>query len=481
MKQLVAGLALGLVAGAVVAWLYFAQTPPPVAQPPGTSATPRREPLFYRNPMNPAITSPTPAKDDMGMDYLPVYADDTAAPAAPAGTVTIDPRTRQSIGVRTQEAERRTLARQIRAVGRVVYDEREVRRLHPKTEGWIEELYIDETGVAVANDTILLSLYSPQLVATQQEYLLALRNREIFADNPIDDIREGARALIASARERLRLLDVPAHQIRELEQTREIKKSLHIHSPYRGIVVSIGVREGQYVTAQTELYTIADLSHVWVHAEIYADDMPWVAEGDPATITVEGIPGETFRGSVTHIYPYLESRARTVRVRLEFDNPGLRLKPDMYAEVSIAAQRQVDAVTVPSAAIVRSGTRELVFVAQPGGHFEPREVTLGVSAGGLTQVTAGIAAGEAVVTSGQFLIDSESKLREATAKMVDGMAGDTSAPAEPAQTAVNAHETHRGLATGAVRAGGQTGSDGHHGRDAADGTSPPPMSHEDSP
>jgi Cu(I)/Ag(I) efflux system membrane fusion protein len=417
----------------------------------------------------------------MGMDYLPVYADDTTAPAAPAGTVTIDPRTRQSIGVRTQEAERRTLARQIRAVGRVVYDEREVRRLHPKTEGWIEELYIDETGIAIANDTILLSLYSPQLVATQQEYLLALRNREIFADNPIDDIREGARALIASARERLRLLDVPVHQIRELEQTREIKKSLHIHSPYRGIVVSIGVREGQYVTAQTELYTIADLSHVWVHAEIYADDMPWVAEGDPATITVEGIPGETFHGSVTHIYPYLESRARTVRVRLEFDNPGLRLKPDMYAEVSIAAQRQVDAVTVPSAAIVRSGTRELVFVAQPGGHFEPREVTLGVSAGGLTQVTAGIAAGEAVVTSGQFLIDSESKLREATAKMVDGMAGDTSEPADPTQAAATAHEAHRGHVPGATRAGGQAVHDGHDGRDAANGPSPPPMSREESP
>ncbi|MEQ8660321.1 MAG: efflux RND transporter periplasmic adaptor subunit [Gammaproteobacteria bacterium] len=429
MNRLLLGLLLGALAGGAAMYLYRdAFAPPPLAH---TDAPPARAPLYYRNPMNPAITSPVPATDEMGMDYIPVYADADAG-AAPPGTVTIEPRVTRNIGVRTQEVARQTLARAIRSVGRVVYNEQEVRRLHPKTDGWIEELYVDTTGVAVARDTILLSLYSPQLVTTQQEYLLALRNREIFADNPIADIREGAEALIASARERLRLLDVPAHQVRELETTRAIKKSLHIHSPYRGVVLSIGAREGQYVTTQTELYTIADLSRVWVYAEIYADDLPWVAVGDPASMTVNGIPGEPFGGSVTYIYPYLESTARTVRARLEFDNPGLRLKPGMYAEVNIAAQRQVDALVVPDAAIVRSGAREVVFVAQGDGRFEPRAVALGVSADGLTQVTAGLAAGEVVVISGQFLIDSESKLREATLKMMDTL--EAGAPAAPSSS-----------------------------------------------
>ncbi len=378
--------------------------------------------LFYRNPMNPAITSPVPAQDEMGMDYIPVYAEeDSGSSKEPAGTVKIDPVVVQNIGVRTAMAEQRTLSHRIHAVGRVDYDEERLTRLHPKVDGWIDELFVDKTGEFVKMDTILLGLYSPQLVSSQQEYLIALNNRENLEGSSFKDIRDGAEELVRSSRERLELLDVPEHQIRELEKTRKIKKSLHIHSPFDGIVMKVGVRDGLYVTPATELYMLADLSKIWVYVDIYENELPWVKLGDTAEMKVAGIPGEVFTGKITYVYPYLESKTRTNRIRLEFDNQDLRLKPEMFANVTIMASRQVNAIVVPSEAIVRSGTDEQIFVVRAPGKFEPRKVILGVSADGLTQILSGVKAGEEVVTSSQFLIDSESKLREATAKMMEVM------------------------------------------------------------
>jgi len=375
--------------------------------------------LFYRNAMNPAVTSPVPAKDSMGMDYIPVYAEDSGDSTEPAGTVTIDPVTVQNIGVRTTLAKQRVLSHKIRAVGRVAYDEERLSRLHPKTEGWIDKLYVDKTGEFVAKDTILLGLYSPQLVSSQQEYLLALNNRKHLEDSTFKDIREGADELLKSSRERLELLDVPEHQIVELEKTRKIKKNLHIHSPFDGIVMKIGAREGQYVTPNTELYMLADLTNIWVYVDIYENELPWVKKGDTAEMTVTAIPGKVFTGKVTYIYPYLESKTRTNRVRLEFNNKDLALKPEMFANVTLLASRQVDAVVIPTEAIVRSGTDDQIFVVRAPGKFEPRTVVLGVSSDGETQILSGVKAGEEVVVSSQFLIDSESKLREATQKMME--------------------------------------------------------------
>jgi Cu(I)/Ag(I) efflux system membrane fusion protein len=378
--------------------------------------------LFYRNPMNPAITSPVPAQDEMGMDYIPVYAEDEAGgKEEPPGTVRIDPVTVQNIGVRTALAERRSLSRHIRTVGRVDFDEERLSRLHPKTEGWIDKLYIDKTGEQIDKDAILLNIYSPQLVTSQQEYLLALNNLDVLEKSPYAEIREGAQELVASARERLELLDVPEHQIRELEQSRKIKKNLHIHSPFDGVIIHIGVREGQYVTPSTELYMIADLSRVWVIADVYENEVPWIQVGDAVDMKLEAIPGKVFTGRVGYIYPYVEAKTRTIKVRLEFANPEMLLKPDMFADVTIHAQRKVDAVVIPAEAVVRSGERDQVFVVRGPGKFEPRDVKLGVSSQGKVQVTSGVAAGEEVVTSSQFLIDSESKLREATAKMLETM------------------------------------------------------------
>ncbi len=400
-------------------WLASQQQPAVTQSGQSAKAETERKPLFYRNPMNPEVTSPVPAKDNMGMDYVPVFADSGQSANEPAGTVRVDPVTVQNIGVRTALAERKTLSREVQSVGRVDYDEKRITRLHPKTEGWIGKLRVDETGEQVKKDEILLSIYSPQLVSSQEEYLLALNNMKILKDSPFPDIRRGAKNLLRSTRERLELLDVPEHQIRKLERTRKVMKFLHIHSPFDGIVVKIGARDGQYVTPQTEIYMIADLTRVWTYVDVYEYELPWIKVGDEAHMRLASLPGEEFSGKITYIYPYLEAKTRTIKVRLEFDNLDLKLKPDMFADVNIHASKQVNAIVIPSEAVLRTGSRNAVFVVRGPGRYEPRDVKLGISSEGLVQILDGVKEGEEVVTSAQFLIDSESKLREAAAKMME--------------------------------------------------------------
>lgn len=384
------------------------------------SSSTEREVLFWRNPMNPVITSPVFTKDDMGMDYLPVYADGGSADEAP-GTVMIDPVTVQNIGVRTVKAERRDLSRTLNGLGRVDFNEARLARLHPKTSGWIESLMIDETGTKVNHDTILLGIYSPELVAAQQEYLVALNNWEAVRGSGEAQMKKSSRTIVESARERLLLFDVPEHQIKELEKSRKIKKQLHIHSPFEGQVMNIGARKGQYVTPRDELYLLADLSRIWVNVDVFEDELSWLKVGDRAEMRVRAEPGRTYQGKITFIHPTLNRKSRAVQVRLEFNNADLSLKPGMFANVTLYVDPQKSAVVVPSEAIVRSGSREQLFIVRAPGKFEPRDVTLGVSAEGWTQILSGVKAGEQVVTSSQFLIDSESKLREATAKMMKSM------------------------------------------------------------
>lgn len=335
------------------------------------------------------------------------------------GTVRIDPVTVQDIGVRTAFAMRKTLTRKVKSVGRVAYDEKLIARLHPKTEGWIDKLRVDETGMQVEKNANLLSIYSPKLVSTQQEYLLALDNLGALQNSVNSDIKRGAEELAASSRERLQLFDVPEHQIRELETTRKIKKFLHIQSPFSGIVVNIGARDGQFVTPQTQLFMIADLSRVWVYVYVYEYELPWMTIGDEVEMKLAALPGEIFTGKMTYIYPYLEADTRTIKVRLEFDNPGLKLKPNMFADISIYASRQVDAIVIPTQAVLRTGDRDTVLLVRGAGKYEPRDVTLGINSDGLVQILAGIEDGQEVVTSAQFLIDSESQLREAASKMME--------------------------------------------------------------
>ena len=402
-----------LVVGALAGYLLTGMTPEQNTETGSTEV--EKKPLFYRNPMNPAITSPVPAQDSMGMDYIPVYEDDSDTPVA--GTVKIDPVIQTNIGVRTVNAELKELSRTVRAAGKIDYDEEKLLQLHPKVEGWIRELRVDTTGQAVEDDDILLTFYSPKLVATQREYLLALENYAGLKDSPYEDLREGARRLVESSRERLVLLDVPEHQIVELEQSGEIKEGLHIHSPGKGTVLKVGVREGQFVNPGTELYRIANLDTVWVYADVYEYELPWISVGDEVEMTVRSVPGQMFAGEIAYIFPYAQSMTRTTRVRIVFQNPDGVLRPEMFADLSILADKRTEQVVIPAEAVVRSGDYEQIFVVNDEGSFEPRRVQLGLESKGEVAILDGVKAGERVVTSAQFLIDSESKLREATAKM----------------------------------------------------------------
>ncbi|MBL4670792.1 MAG: efflux RND transporter periplasmic adaptor subunit [Arenicella sp.] len=385
---------------------------------PLTSAiTDNKKPLFYRNSMNPSVTSPVPAKDSMGMDYVAVYAENIDSKAV-LGTVKIDPVVVQNIGIRTSFAKQESMSRTIRAAGRVDFDEQKMARLHPKVEGWIEALKVDKTGETVSKGDVLVSIYSPKLVSTQQEYLLALNSLELLKDSPFEDIARGAKEMVASARERLQLLDVPEHQIVELEKSGKIKKQLHIHTPVDGTVIRIGSRQGQYVTPKTELYMVVDLSQVWVYADVYEYELPWIKIGDEVEMSLASVPGKVFTGRLGYIYPYAEAKTRTTKVRIVFDNPEQLLRPDMFAEVIIHSDVKKNAIVIPAQAVIRSGIRSQVFVVTEPGKFEPRVVTLGIESNGKVAVLSGLIDGEEVVTSAQFMVDSESKLREATEKMM---------------------------------------------------------------
>ncbi len=381
-------------------------------------SAPDKKPLFYRNPMNPAVTSPVPAKDDMGMDYIAVYAD-AADSTGPTGTVKIDPVLVQKMGVRTGMAMERTMSRIITTPARVTFDEETLTMVHSKFSGWAEEVMVNKTGEQVEKGQTLLTIYSPELVSTQEEYLLALANAKVLSQSSMKEIRDDAKRLVKATRKRLAYFDIPEKVIRQLERTGEVKRDLPIDSAFAGTAIDVDVEAGHYITPNKRLYRIADLSKVWVYADVYEPDLPWIRKGDSAIITVASQPGKKFSGTIDYIYPYEDGKTRTVKVRLIFDNSNGMLKPGMFADITIHAGKRNKILAVPSEAIVRSGSEEQVFVVTGPGIFEPKKVVTGVEAEGYTEIIEGLDQHASVVTSAQFLIDSESKLREATAKMVE--------------------------------------------------------------
>ncbi len=377
-----------------------------------------KKPLFYRNPMNPAVTSPVPAKDDMGMDYVPVYAD-AASSTGPTGTVKIDPVLVQKMGVRTGMAMERSMSRNITTPARVTFNEESLTMIHSKFSGWAEQVMVNKTGEHVTKGQTLLTIYSPELVSTQEEYLLALANARILRKSSMKEIREDGDRLVKATRKRLSYFDIPEKVIKQLEDTGEVKRDLPIDSPFTGTAINVDVEAGHYITPGKQLYRIADLSKVWVYADVYEPDLPWIRIGDTAMISVASQPGKKFSGTIDYVYPYEDGKTRTVKVRLVFDNKDGKLKPGMFADITIHAGTREKVLAVPSEAIVRSGSKEQVFVVTGPGTFEPREVVTGVEADGYVEISKGLSQHASVVTSAQFLIDSESKLREATAKMIE--------------------------------------------------------------
>lgn len=371
--------------------------------------------VIYRSTMNPNEVSDSPGKDSMGMEMEPVEVEQgpsTAAKVEGLAGVRINSRKQQLIGVRTDVVKRAPFTRTIRALGLVTADETRLHQVHTKIEGWIETLHINATGEKVREGQPLLTIYSPELLATQDEYLLALRTRVPPAEEQLPDAVARANALVESSRRRLLLFDLSSAQIEELERTGQATRTVTLHAPVSGYVTRRGVTQGEKIDPSTTLLEIADLSRVWVIASIYEYEVPFVRLGQSADVTLSYLPGQAYRGKVTLIYPVLESATRTVQVRVELPNPDLALKPDMYAQVEIQGDLG-ERLGVPESAILSSGTRNVVFVAQGDGYFEPREVRLGLRLQDSVEVLEGLAEGESVVTSGNFFIDSESKLKAA--------------------------------------------------------------------
>ena len=391
----------------------------------------KRKIKYWVAPMDPNYIRQEPGKSPMGMDLIPVYEDEGEKSAE--GVVKIDPVTVQNIGVRTASLSKGVLEKKIRAVGRITYDEKLVEHIHTKVSGWIDGLYVDTTGEAVVKGDALLSFYAPELVATQEEFLQALAYRDRTAASGFPEIAEGGKSFVEAARNRLLFMDVAPGDIEILEKTREVQKNMKLYASKGGVVINKNVIDGMQVDPRMELYTIADISRVWVIASVYEYELPFIGKGQEAEMTLSYEPGAQYKGRVTFIYPYLSTKTRTVEVRMEFDNPDLKLKPDMYADVVINARSGTSTILVPSEAVIRTGSRNIIVTALGKGKFLPKEVKLGLEGEGFVQVLKGVEEDDTVVTSGQFLIDSESNLREAVNKMLEAQAAQPSPGKEDRQ------------------------------------------------
>ena len=344
-----------------------------------------RKILYWKSPMDPTFISKSPGKDSMGMDLVPVYEGDE--PEGPPGTVRIDPATIQNIGVTFP-------------------------------------------GQVVRSGEPLLEIYSPELVATQEEYLVALRYQKRLHESTLHEAVTGAGDLVRATEARLRYWNISDRQIEALRERGEITRTMVLHAPFRGIVVERMIPEGGFLQPGQTVYTISDISTVWVYADVYEYEAPWLRVGQEATMTLAYQPGATYRGTVTYVYPYLDKKTRTIEVRMEFPNtPELDLKPDMWANVVVHSEVAREALAVPIQAVIRTGQRDVAFVALEAGRFEPREVRLGAQAGDDFEVLEGLSVGDRVVTSAQFLINSESNLQSAVRKMM-GATGPAAMPME---------------------------------------------------
>jgi Cu(I)/Ag(I) efflux system membrane fusion protein/cobalt-zinc-cadmium efflux system membrane fusion protein len=371
---------------------------------------------YWVAPMDPTFIRDEPGKSPMGMDLVPVYEDQ----AASGSIISVDPVTSQNMGVRMALVTRKDLSRTIRTVGLIGYEEQKQFSINSKVDGWVERLHVNETGQVVKKGAPLLEIYSPALVSAQEEFLLARNNNITLAESPFPVIADGAKRLQDASRRRLKLWDISERQIARLEKTGEVMNSLTLYAPYDGIVTMKMVREGQFIKGGMELLTLSDISKVWVYADIYEYEMPWVKVGQKARIVLPYVGSEPIESTVSYIYPFVEPKTRTVKARFDIDNPGFVLKPEMYVNVRLESEPVADALTIPVEAVLHSGEKQTVFVALGDGKFEPRQVKTGMqNDDGDIEIVQGLLEGEHVVTSAQFMLDSESKLREAIQKMLE--------------------------------------------------------------
>ncbi|MCX7148570.1 MAG: efflux RND transporter periplasmic adaptor subunit [Rhodocyclales bacterium] len=389
------------------------------------AASKERKLLYYRNPMGLPDTSPVPKKDSMGMDYIAVYAGEDEGTAA--GEVRISTEKVQKLGVRTEPAALRELARQVRAAGRVEIDERRLHAVAPKFEGWVERLHVNATGQPVGKGQALFEVYSPELVSAQREYMVAAKGVAALKDAPAE-AQASMRQLAEASLTRLRNWDISEEQIKALAAGGEAKRTLSFRSPVAGVVLEKKALAGMRFMPGETLYQIADVSSVWVLADVFERDIGLVKAGQKVRLSINAYPEKSFTGTIAYIYPTLKAETRTVPVRIELANPGGLLKPAMYASVDLAVGARDKVLTVPVSAVIDSGTQQIVLVQKAVGRFEPRAVKLGARSDDYVEVREGVADGEAVVVAANFLIDAESNLKAA-------LGGLSAAPGDAAATA----------------------------------------------
>ena len=368
-----------------------------------------KEILYWVAPMDPNYRRDEPGQSPMGMDLVPVYVDDVEGQP---GVVKIDPTIVNNLGVRTVKAERGELSRRIETVGYVGYDQDTVEHVHTRVDGWIEKLATTATGDPVAKGQLLFELYSPTLVNTQQEYLAALASNNTV--------------LRSASRDRLAALGVTENQVRRLEKEREASQRVRVYAESDGVIAHLGVREGIYVTPATEVMSVARLDRVWVLAEVFERQSAWVEPGQTATVELDYLPGKLLRGTVDYVYPELDPKTRTLKVRLRFDNEGETLRPNMFARVTINAKGVGEVVHIPREALIRGGSMNRVVLALPEGRFRSQPVKIGIESGDRIAIRQGLAEGDLIVASGQFLIDSESNIEVALDRMAEDAPADHS-------------------------------------------------------
>jgi Cu(I)/Ag(I) efflux system membrane fusion protein/cobalt-zinc-cadmium efflux system membrane fusion protein len=374
---------------------------------------------YWTSPMDPTYISEESGKSPMGMDLVPVYEEE-GEEKEPVSTIRIDPVTMQNMGVRLGRAQQKILIKNIRTVGNITFDETKIFTVNTKFNGWIEKLYVNFVGEDVKKGQPLFDIYSPELVTAQEEYLLALNQYESLSNSAYPRIRKGAQRLLEASRTRLRFWDLTEAQIEQIGKTGKTKKTVTVYSPATGVVTKKIAFKGHYVKEGAHQYEIVNLSTVWVDVDVYEYELPWVQKGMAADMELSYLPGKRYKGKVLFIYPYLDPKTRTAKLRLAFANPGYRLKPGMYADIYLKSVIAKDSLVIPQEAVIDSGVRKIVFVAIGKGKFQPREVNIGLEGNeNEFQVLAGLSEGEEIVLSAQFMLDSESRLREAIQKMLE--------------------------------------------------------------
>ncbi|MCH8319985.1 MAG: efflux RND transporter periplasmic adaptor subunit [Acidobacteria bacterium] len=377
---------------------------------------------YWTCTMHPSVRMKDPGTCPIcAMDLVPVMKRSPAALAngstnsaqqlaGDKSTFTVDPRRQQLINVQTTEVEVRSLEKVIRTVATLEVDETRIEYVHPKIQGWIQKVFVDFTLQHVNEGDPLFSIYSPELVLTQEEYLLALKTAENLADSPFEHVSSGARSLFEATRRRLELFDITDEQIEQLEKSGQVQKHLIVYSPVSGHVMEKNAFPNMYVTPETRIYTIADYTKIWAYVEIYENEISYVREGQRVAMSTVAYPGEVFRGDITYVYPHLNEETRTMRVRLEFPNPDLKLKPGMYSNIEIQVPLGAT-LAVPESAVLRTGKRDLVFVDLGSGQMQLRQVEIGATASDYYEILKGLKPGERVVSAANFLIDAESKVQ----------------------------------------------------------------------